>query len=537
MNMLMLEQNALPDDLPVGIQRLQRFQREVVYASAEDVPLHLGVVLESAHAHVVQPIGRITYRRWILDSGASSHYIKDIAWYRSYTWLELPIKVNTGKGPLWALARGEVELVVLIGKVVLGGILLIPDLDVESDLLSVSALMDKGFGVTFENGKAHIHKDNKTWVRASPESGNLGLCYLDEFELVQSFAMAMSCTDKQPIETWHRRMGYILQRSLHKMSDRVTGLIIGEPSKPEDWNIDCVDCIRGTQHQQISRFPFSKALRPLERVSLDIAGKIRLLDCTWNYRYLLVIIDHFTRYTWVFPLIKRDMALRAFEIFKASSENQSKQRILVIQSDNAKEFVGKKWTTFCQNSGIEHITSQPYAASMNSYVERVIRTIVNHASTLLRAAGVNANFWALACKASTYLLNRSPHSSLDNSITPYESWYDKKPHVGHVRIWGCRAYAAIPKERRTKFDSKSRDCILVGFYDVENLYQLWDIAAKPSIKCRDVIFHEHILGHPDIARTAIPVDRLIPGLNRAVGDDEGIEELYSAILKPAGLKD
>ena len=364
------------------------------------------------------------------------------------------------------------ELVVQIGKVVIGGVLLIPDLDVDSDLLSVTALMENGFGITFEKGKANIHKDDKVWATASPDKkGNPSLCYLDEFELVQHFALASSCIDKQPIEMWHRRLGHIQQRSIRVIADKhVTGLAIGNPVKVGECNIDRIDCIKGTQHQQISRFPFTKASRPLERVSFDIAGKMRVPDCTWNYQYLLVIIDHYTRYMWVFSLIKRDMALRAFEIFKATSENQCNHRVRVIQSDNAKEFVGKKWTSFCQNNGIEHITSQPYAPSMNSYVERVIRTIVNHASTMLWAAGINENFWALACKASTYLLNRSTHSSID--ATPYEFWHVSKPHVGHIHIWGCRAYAAIPKERRTKFDSKSRDCILVGFYDMENLYQL-----------------------------------------------------------------
>ena len=239
------------------------------------------------------------------------------------------------------------------------------------------------------------------------------------------------------------------------------------------------------------------------------------------------------------------MALWAFEIFKASAENQCNQRLLVIQSDNAKEFVGKKWTSFCQNNGIEHIISQPYGPSMNSYVERVIRTIVSHASTMVWAAEVNEDFWALACKASTYLLNRSPHSSID--CTPYESWFGKKPHVGHIRIWGCRAYAAVPKDRRSKFDTKLRDCILVGFYDVENLYQLWDITAPQCIKCRDVIFHENVLDHPEIVRDPIPVRRLITGLDRTAADDyaihedeeNNIEELYPVIdgMKPPEWKD
>ena len=183
-----------------------------------------------------------------------------------------------------------------------------------------------------------------------------------------------------------------------------------------------------------------------------------------------MFINHYTRYVWVFPVIKRDVAIRALEILKTSAENQCGHKLLVLQTDNAAEFIKKKWTKLCQDNGIEHITTQPYAPSMNSYVERVIRTIVEHASTMLWTAGIDENCWALACKASAYLLNRSPHSSLE--VTPYEIWHGKKRHVGHIRMWGCRAYAAIPKEKGTKFESKSKDCILVVFYDVENLYHL-----------------------------------------------------------------
>ena len=60
----------------------------------------------------------------------------------------------------------------------------------------------------------------------------------------------------------------------------VTGLLIGDPAKSGHHNLDCVDCLRGTQHRQISRFPFTKVSRPLERVSFDIAGKMRVPDRT-----------------------------------------------------------------------------------------------------------------------------------------------------------------------------------------------------------------------------------------------------------------
>lgn len=67
---------------------------------------------------------------------------------------------------------------------------------------------------------------------------------------------------------------------------------------------------------------------------------------------------------------------------------------------------------------------------------------------------------------------------------------------------------------------------------MENVYQLWDITAKQSIKCRDIIFHEHILRHPDIARDLIPIQRLITGSERIADDrqvDDIIEELYPII--------
>lgn len=52
---------------------------------------------------------------------------------------------------------------------------------------------------------------------------------------------------------------------------------------------------------------------------------MKVADRTWKYKYMLVFINHYTRYTWVFPLITRDMALKALQIFKAAAEKASGQ--------------------------------------------------------------------------------------------------------------------------------------------------------------------------------------------------------------------
>ena len=83
-------------------------------------------------------------QRWLCDSGASSHYVKDLSRFNSYTWLDNHMEIKTGSGTVWGLAIGDVILNLQIEKVILKNVLLVPDLAVDSDLLSVSALMDAG---------------------------------------------------------------------------------------------------------------------------------------------------------------------------------------------------------------------------------------------------------------------------------------------------------------------------------------------------------------------------------------------------------
>ena len=248
----------------------------------EDSNLIGGVVCERENTD--DTLVKSASRRWLLDSGASSHYIKDISRFRAYQWLSQPIRINTGKGPILGVARGEVDVVMSIGNVVIGDVLLVPDLDVPSDLLSVSALMRAGLGVTFQSGCATIHNDGTKWGVATPLSGSNmgdgGLCYLEEYERVDHYVLASQCVDTQPVEIWHRRLGHLHPRAIRQLTSIVTGIKIGDPPNVGNRNVDCVDCLKGTQHQIISRFPYTQATKPLERVSAEIAGPMSCPDCT-----------------------------------------------------------------------------------------------------------------------------------------------------------------------------------------------------------------------------------------------------------------
>ncbi len=58
---------------------------------------------------------------------------------------------------------------------------------------------------------------------------------------------------------------------------------------------------------------------------------------------------------------------------------------------------------------------------------------------------------------ATYLRNRSPTKAV-SGMTPYEAWTGEKPQMQGLRIFGCQAFAHIPKDERKKLDSLHGVC-------------------------------------------------------------------------------
>ena len=62
--------------------------------------------------------------------------------------------------------------------------------------------------------------------------------------------------------------------------------------------------------------------------------------------------------------------------------------------------------------------------------------------------------------------------------------------LGDLRVFGCDAYAHIPKDERGKYDSKARKCILVGYSSESKGYRLYNPEQRKLIVSRDVKFNE-----------------------------------------------
>ncbi len=157
--------------------------------------------------------------------------------------------------------------------------------------------------------------------------------------------------------------------------------------------------------------------------------------------------------------------------FAASVKTQTGKNVVVLRSDNGGEYTGKEFRNKLLQLGIRHETSAPYTPAQNGVAERSNRTILNAARSVIYSSRVPIQLWAEAIAYSVYTLNRVLSST--SEITPYESWYKKRPDVSHLRIFGSRTFVHIPESLHKKLDPKSREGIFVGYCETSKAFSVW----------------------------------------------------------------
>jgi hypothetical protein len=99
---------------------------------------------------------------------------------------------------------------------------------------------------------------------------------------------------------------------------------------------------------------------------------------------------------------------------------------------------------------------------------------------MLHAKSLPKRLWIEAINCETYIQNRYPHISVKDK-TPYEAWSGLKPEVTHFCIFGSRAWAMIPFEKRKELDPQSIECIFFGYPNDVKEYRLTDLLLDQLI--------------------------------------------------------
>ena len=91
--------------------------------------------------------------------------------------------------------------------------------------------------------------------------------------------------------------------------------------------------------------------------------------------------------------------------------------------------------------------SAPYTPQQNGVVERKNRSLKEMATCMIEARDLGPKLWDESISFYYHIQNRS-FQKLVKVMTPYEAWFGQNSNVSNFRIFGTRAWARIPYEKR-----------------------------------------------------------------------------------------
>ncbi len=209
-------------------------------------------------------------------------------------------------------------------------------------------------------------------------------------------------------------------------------------------------------------------------------------------RYILTYICSHIEYSDVYLLKHKSEQASYFKEYRAKYEKEQDLKIKELRSDNGLEYFSNEFQNYLRQAGIERLTSVAYAPQSNGKAERLNRTLLDKARTMLATSGLNINIWGSAIFTANYLRNRSPCKPI-NFKSPYELKYNKLPALSHLKVFGCDAYPLIvDKKQRKKFlPTALANCVFVGYDERDGIYWIYNMSNRQIFRSRDVKFHEN----------------------------------------------
>jgi transposase InsO family protein len=189
---------------------------------------------------------------------------------------------------------------------------------------------------------------------------------------------------------WHKILVHLNFDHLIKLKNLEEVKDLPRISKPQDSM--CKPCQVGklTRTQFKSKSSTSTE-KPLQLVHMDLCGPSRQ-EGIGKENYFMMIIDDYSRITWVFFLKEKAEAFENFKKFKALTENQIGKRLKVVRSNRGGEFMSSDFKEFCDKHGIKREYTIPRTPQQNGVIERQNRTVHQMARSMMNEMNIGHTY-------------------------------------------------------------------------------------------------------------------------------------------------
>jgi transposase InsO family protein len=282
---------------------------------------------------------------------------------------------------------------------------------------------------------------------------------------------------------WHRRLAHVGMKNLHKLlkGEHILGLTNVHFEKDKI----CSACQAG---KQVGAHHPHKNIMTLELLHMDLFGPIAYISIGGS-KYRLVIVDDYSRFTWVFFLQEKSQTQEILKRFLRWAQNEFGLRIKKIRSENGTEFKNSQIEGVLEEEGIKHEFSSLYTPQQNGVVERKNRTLLDMERTMLDEYKTPDRFWAEAINTACYSINQLYlHWILKK--TSYELLTGKKPNVSYFSVFGSKCFILIKRGRSSKFAPKAVEGFLLGYDSNTWAYRVFNKSTGlVEVSC-DIVFDD-----------------------------------------------
>ncbi|GJZ00700.1 retrovirus-related pol polyprotein from transposon TNT 1-94 [Tanacetum coccineum] len=286
---------------------------------------------------------------------------------------------------------------------------------------------------------------------------------------------------------WHRRLSHLNFGAINHLARH--GLVRGLPKLKFEKDHLCSACALGKSSKKPHK-PKSEDTNQekLYLLHMDLCGPIRVASVNGK-KYILVIVDDYSRFTWVKCLRSKDEAPAFIINFLKMIQVRLKETVRRIRTDNGTEFVNQTLREYYEQVGISHETSVARSPQQNGVVERRNRTLIEAARTMLIYAKAPLFLWAEAVATACYTQNRSMIRRRHDK-TPYELLHDKPPDLSYLHVFGALCYPTNDSENLGKLQPKADIGIFIGYAPTKKAFWIYNRRTRRIIETIHVDFDE-----------------------------------------------
>jgi transposase InsO family protein len=331
---------------------------------------------------------------WLIDSGCSRNMTGDRRWFSSLTLVMTKEYItfgDNGKGRVLSVGTMKMSESVTLRRVSL----------VKSlgyNLLSVSQLLDEGFKVCFKMGYSRVLDSRGDLVCTIVPEGQIFRANVSQCVGSSRYLVAGVSAE---LWKWHKGLGHLSFDLLSRLSGLV--LVRGLQKLKYQKDLVCAPC-RHSKMVAASHPPLTSIMtqRPCELFHIDLVGPARVCSADGKW-YVLVIVDDYSRYAWVFFLADKGETFGFVQDLILRLKNERNGDVVrAIHRDNGSELKNSHFETFCHDLGLEHQFSSPYVACQNGVVERKNHSLCEMAGTMLDEHRTPRRYWAEAVNTACH---------------------------------------------------------------------------------------------------------------------------------------